>query len=1197
MSVAGLDALTFPLRGIRLIEASAGTGKTYTIANLYLRLLLGLGRDRPLSVDSILVVTFTTAATEELRERVRQRIVLAYDAFLLGASEDAFIAGLIAAMPDAGAACALLDAARRQMDEASIYTIHGFCHRALSDNAFDSGSAFELELIIDETLLQQQAAEDFWRQRLATLDADTASLLPRNWKSPETLLREVTPYLGSQQLIIEPEVDWSADAVAALRAEVEALKAMWLEHDVSELLRTFPFKGTAKPGGHSRILAMQQFCESRRLEFFLSRDESFGLWSPEAIARATPKALPVLVHPAFERCGRLDQAFADLRKQLGIHLLTLAIADIAESMQHAKEELNQLSPDDLLRNLAAALDRPAGGADLAQRLALQYPVAMVDEFQDTDALQYRIFDAIYGSANATAWLMIGDPKQAIYKFRGADIFTYISARRRVAPEADGLFSLATNWRSSSAMVAVVNWLFQRAERLNPGRGAFLYPDDIPFHPVRESAEADSKPMLVDGEPPVPLTLLYCRSEGNKGQLSSRRARQLLAEKTADQIVGLLNGATDGRLTIAGQALAPGNIAVLVRERSEAGLVKAALARRGVNSVFLSRESVFDAPVAVDLYHVLQAVMHPGDERKLRSALATDLLDVSLARIAALDADIHAQQILQEEFAGYRQQLQRYGVLSMLRQLMAQRDLPARMLARPGGQRNLTDLRHLGELLQQASESGGGLQALLRWFLRHLQDNRRADNDSQRVRLESDDKLVQIVTIHASKGLEYDVVFVPLASFARQNAECIFHRQGDTAAGEEFVTVADLATSRQSQDLTEHERLAEDMRLLYVALTRARHQCYLGLANIAGNKPVLPFADTAVAHLLGHPDVSSDESQLLECLQGLAADGGEKMLALDIFSDDDLDPATPVRWPPVPPVALALAEPPRLAWDNWSLTSYSALARGQGSGAASYRGAADEQEESAARADAGDEPTAATFPRGARYGTLLHNILEAIDFAGDKQSLLAASQHQLEAFGMDSDRWAPVLANWLRQVLDSALPPFDSLSLAQLPAAARISEMEFNFHMAASVSAADLDRTLRGYGYLNHTSVLEFSAVQGIMRGFIDLVFEHDGRFYLLDYKSNYLGPNPGSYHRDAMKQAISEHRYDLQYLIYSLALHRYLRGRIRDYCYDSHFGGVYYLFLRGMTGGPESGAGVFYERPDRIAIAALDKLFDAGDAG
>lgn len=1187
MSVQILDALSFPLTGMRLIEASAGTGKTYTIANLYLRLLLGLGQQRPLAVDSILVVTFTTAATEELRERVRQRIVVAHDDFLAGASADGFIAGLIAAQPDAAAACALLDAAQRQMDEAAIYTIHGFCHRALADNAFESGLGFELEMVIDETLLRQQAVEDFWRQHVATLDADAASLMPSGWNSPEALSKDIAPFLGSQKLHFEPPLDWNSADVAALRSDVTRVKKLWLEGGVADVLQMAGFKKRAKPGDPLRIQAMQQFCQSPALEFRTARGESWELWHPGTVAASMPKGKPAPQHGAFDLCEQLSADFSRLQQNLRLYLLRSGIECVGEAMAASKLDTGQMSPDDLLTSLSRALARQGNGQRLAQLLAQRYPVVMVDEFQDTDSVQYHIFASIYARRSDCGWIMIGDPKQAIYKFRGADVFTYINARRRVAQQSDGLFTLNTNWRSSTQMVAAVNGLFEYAEQHNPVRGAFLYPDDIPFYPVQASLLADKQKMLLQGHAPAPLSFFYCRGEDAKGQLSSARARQLLAQKTATESVTLLNAATDGELTIAGQPLAPGNIAVLVRDRNEAAAVKQALAERGVNSVFLSRESVFDAPVAADLYHVLQAVMHPGDERKLRSALATPLLGASLQQIAALEDDAAALQALHDEFSDYSEQLSRHGVLSMLRQVIARRDLAAALLSSHDGQRSLTDLRHLGELLQQASENTSGLHDLLRWYLRHLQGLRRQDSDSARVRLESDSKLVQIVTIHASKGLEFDTVFVPLASVARTSAQCIFHRADDDGDG--FVTVADLAASEASIAATEQERLAEDMRLLYVALTRARYKCFVGLANIKKTRPVLPFGDSGIAHMLGLTGSDLDEDQLIAGLRAAAAKLGEELLELQVFSADDVLVREQVRWPEIAAPALQLTQMPRLSRDDWYLTSYTALARGKAT-AAILGGASDETEQFAQSDAASEERDAFTFPRGARYGTLIHNILEQVDLGCDVDDLAVVAQRQLETFGLDTTDWSAVLSDWLHQVLASPLPPNQALSLSQLAAGDQISEMEFNFSLDDTVSSVALDRLLRQQGYLEHSAALVFGDVSGIMRGFIDLVFEYQGRFYLLDYKSNFLGGEACSYDQAAMARAISGHRYDLQFLIYCTALHRYLAGRIADYSYERHFGGVYYLFLRGIAAGPGD-EGVFFHRPREATIALLDDFF------
>jgi exodeoxyribonuclease V beta subunit len=785
--------------------------------------------------------------------------------------------------------------------------------------------------------------------------------------------------------------------------------------------------------------------------------------------------------------------------------------------------------------------------------------------------------------------MIGDPKQAIYKFRGADVFTYINARRRVTQRSDGLFTLATNWRSSRAMVAAINQLFARAEQRMPRQGAFLYPRDIPFIPVAPAPDADQKALLVQGRAPAPLTFWYCRGDDKNGQLSSGQARQTLALQCAEEIVALLNASCDDQASVAGEALTPGNIAVLVRDRQEASAVKAALAQRGVNSVFLSRESVFDAPIAIELYHILQAVMQPADERKVRTALATPLLGASLQDIARLDTDLNAMQQVLDEFAHYHMHWQRFGVLSMLRQLMARREIPARLLAHAEGQRQLTDLRHLGELLQQASMARAGMHDLLRWYVRNCSTDSREPSETQRVRLESDSQLVQIVTIHSSKGLEFDIVFLPLASVAKHSAQCIYHRQ---EAGS-FVAVADLAATPEAMALADHERLAEDLRVLYVALTRARYKCYVGLANIKASGPVLPFRDSAMAHLLDLR-VAQDETQLLAGLQSTVTALGTDALELRLLPRDISFACTAVRWPTGSDTVLAPAELPDLARDDWYLTSYTALARGSMT-AVALAGAVDEQD----RVVSEDQAAAAqgsifSFPRGPRYGTLLHNILEKIPFDCDAAILLPVVRSELQRFGVAVDEWTEVLAHWLLRVLAEPLPPLAGLCLQSLPAAARISEMEFTFSLANTVEAVELDALLRQHGYLGNSPPLSFADVTGVMRGFIDLVFEYGGRYFLLDYKSNFLGPEPGSYAAAALAPTMSAHRYDLQYLIYCVALHRYLGGRLPGYAVERHFGGVFYLFLRGMGTGGGPGNGVFFATPPRALIESLDSCFGHG---
>ena len=822
MTTQPLDPMTLPLSGIRLIEASAGTGKTYTIANLYLRLLLGHGRAQPLNVDQILVVTFTIAATEELRDRIRRRMLTARDGMMAGAADDPFIDRLIRTMGQPQVAIQLLDRALRHIDQATILTIHGFCRRVLEENAIESGLPFGLNVVTDETAMLNKAVEDFWRQSVATLQGDLLHLLP-NWSQPQDLLKAITPYLHAHDVCLEPEPAFDWDDALSLRAAVDELKQLWLRDNIADLLRQAPFKGRARPGSEPRIQAMQAFCHGPALEFQHDNKESWELWGTAAIKSALPKAAQCLHHPIFNLFDEMSERFDRLKPNFRLMLMRQAIANIRQSMQAHKRQAAVLSSDDLLTRLRTALRDPEAGERLAHRVASHFPVAMVDEFQDTDGVQYDIFRSLYGNRSHSAWFIIGDPKQAIYKFRGADVYTYINARRQVAASQGVIYTLDTNWRSSSTLLSAINQLFARAETMHAESGAFLYRDDIPFSPVKPSAAVDDRPLLIAGKVPVPLTLWHWRGDTKAGTVSSSAARQKFSDIAAEAVVRLLSQATNDKVTIGGEPLEPGNIAILVRDSQQALAVQAALSARGVNSVFRSRERVFTSPIAVDLYHLLQAAMHPADERKLRTVLATPMLNGSAQDLAELDDDLAAMQMLLDEFADYHEIWLRFGVLAMLRESMARRDIAASLLARPEGQRWLTDLRQLGELLQQASHDMSGMQRLIRWYRRCLSGDMLDDGESQRIRLESDHNLVQIVTIHASKGLEFDVVLVPLASVARQDHTAIYHRPQDGA----FVAVADLSNSPTALEQADVERLAEDLRLLYVALTRARYLCYAG----------------------------------------------------------------------------------------------------------------------------------------------------------------------------------------------------------------------------------------------------------------------------------------------------------------------------------------------------------------------------------
>ena len=1187
MAAQTLNTLHFPLHGERLIEASAGTGKTFTIAGLYLRLLLGHGapgadgtptaHQRPLGVTEILVVTFTEAATAELRGRIRARIHEARLQFarrLLAEQQgtaaplctDPVIGPLLAEIADASEATRRLLDAERQMDEAAIFTIHGFCQRMLRQNAFESGALFASELLTDDSALVLQAVHDYWRQAFYGQSLGLASEIRSYWAGPGALLGSLRSWVGRSEVQLQPPTPAQPlqDLFNAARVRIEAVQQAWL----------------------AQVDAIRQQTENQVKLFTPEKCdkwmESISHWAQHGQGLALPDDLERYAASRLAANIKKGGSIPDLPLFAQIEALTAepptlkpaviqqALHAVRARMRQARLQDNLLTFDDLLADLDRALAGP-GGEVLAARIRQQFRVAMIDEFQDTDAQQYRIFTRIYGQQPETALLMIGDPKQAIYAFRGADIFTYMQARQRVSDH----YTLARNFRSTCELVRVTNYLFEQAKR------PFIYDEDIPFAPVAAQGKKDD--LYINGAPATAMTVWL---HPERPVITKGVYEDAMAAATATQIHDLLCAGQQGTVTIGDQPLQPSDIAILVRTGKEAGKVRDELARLGIASVYLSnRDSVFSQPEAHDLLLLLQACLSPGDERALRAALATALFDLDANQLDKLVDDEQMWEQTVDDFRHYQRLWQRQGVQAMLLQVIHQRELAASLLGSPNGERRLTNVLHLGELLQQASAELDGEYALVRWLSAAMAAPGEQSGD-QILRLESERKLVQVVTIHKSKGLQYPLVFLPFICAYRAASEALYHQQGQT--------VLNLQADEAAKALAEQERLAEDLRLLYVALTRGVYATWLGLGPLksGGKGETTELHRSAIGYLLQQGE-EGDAARLAQALAAWQAIGNVAVedpparLAASAYQVQ----ATRQGAAQVRQFQARLER-------NWWISSYSALSA-QGDhharGVLAMPGFDAEAGRSSATGDSAEqvEMNMFTFPRGAVPGTLLHSLFETMDFtavhAGEPAALAAldeAVSRQLAAHGYDAG-WLPVLVAQVRAVLATELSA--GLCLGQIPAAQRQAELEFLLPMA-DLDAAALSRVLARHDPLSaRAPALTFQTVRGMLKGFIDLVFCWQGRWYVLDYKSNHLGNAASAYHPDALAQAMIQHRYDLQYQLYVLALHRLLRQRLPDYDPARHLGGVFYLFLRGMPEG-----GVFHATPSVALVQDLDRLFEGG---
>ncbi|HET7267357.1 MAG TPA: exodeoxyribonuclease V subunit beta [Oleiagrimonas sp.] len=1174
--IAGNDlALTLPLDGRQLIEASAGTGKTYTIAGLYARLIV----ERRVPVRQLLVMTFTRAATEELRQRLRDRLALCArlandgsfdaDASAIEAmnGEEVWALTLLRRARDAGEETpeALADRLRlalASMDEAAIFTIHGFCQRVLDAHValLDDAIAGAELVASDRDLLEDFAAET-WLRVAGSDDVDELAALQQLAGSPESLATLLGDLIGFEGEI-EPaagELSAAADTDAATQALLKA----WREQGAAAMdvfdewfaaghLNASKFK----KGADGQLRQLAAVLASGRLP----EVAALKRYTQAYIAGAVKKNKPDFPQqPAFAAIDDWLSAHeaVEARRQAWLPiLLHRIVAEARTWLTRRKRDLARVSYDDLITRLATSV---AGQGrrhhTLVKALREQYPYALVDEFQDTDARQFGILETLYGGFGTL--YMIGDPKQAIYGFRGGDVHAYL----RAAKGAGGKHSLPHNFRSSPAMLRAVEAVFTASEQPFVEEG-------IDFKHVESGGGVADDALQMDGQTVTPLTFWMPPAEVTKAD----DVRDVMATACARTIARLLR---DARLD--GQPLEPGRVAVLTGTNAEAARMQDALHACGVPAVCQRKESVFTSGEARELLRILDALLVPQSMSRARGALATELLGRHLSDLAHMAADEDAWSAALGELADLHACWFARGIAATLERL-AERHAP-RLLALPDGDRRLSNLLQLGELLAADGRKLAGQRALRDALAAHIRDAD-SQNDAEQLRLESDAQCVQIVTLHRSKGLEYDVVLMPFTGLNKlkspSKGTCPrFHRDEESVRR----LILSGSNNREADDAVAcqaHcvETMAEDARTVYVGLTRAKYACW-----IAGGGSTL-------THLLGN---NGDPSALVDAHQ-------------DIMATVAPEAVKPVHLTPLEQVEPGHARRfTRHLSRDWWTHSFSQWASGARDAADAGGGAHDETiaDDDVSSVDVDPGVEVPTWPRGPRYGNAVHTVLEKTDFAlwrgcvdeAPKQAtgLLARELRATGLGGEELTRAEPPTAKLLAAALNA--PVVDKLCLADLDPADRCPEMAFHFGIAGADPEAVL-ASLHKHGYQTHHADYGHlgERLRGLMTGIIDLVFRHREQWWVVDYKTNNLGAHAGDYAEDKLPAAIAAHDYDLQYIIYTVALHRWLRQTLGDaYDYERDMGGVRYLFVRGMT----AGGGVFADRPPRELIEALDTLLAA----
>lgn len=1179
------DLFSAPMNGINLVEASAGTGKTFALTGLYIRLL---AEKEDLDPSQILAVTFTKAATQELRDRISRRLRETVNALENPEPyrDDPFLGQAIAQWGGNPAIREKLVRALGEIDQAAVYTIHGFCQHAMQQFIFESNSPFNAEYTGDDDRFFTEAVDNIWRRELQRLEGAGDLYKPLHGfvvekiGSPDALKNTLFAIKGKPyaKFAFGYRKDLLEEKLREFAGLLEKLIQTWDRNAIFDLLTDGSLNKRSYNVEKVRIKVdeLDNLIRENNIPLDLSVSfDFFEKFTTATLASATNKNQTTPHHPFFEASDRFASfEHLEIAEVWCIEMANLFRKEFAD----LKEAANIRSFDDILESMQQSLTSP----EMLEKVRQAWLVALVDEFQDTDPIQLDVFKRIYMDWQADKCLyLIGDPKQSIYRFRGADINSYMEAAKMRGVNKLGL---GKNYRSSLGMVEAVNRLFGHVPENE------VWPGGVKFDPAE--AHRGNEGFSIDGdEHPQPLQFLV---NASPDPVNKDTGQQRTNMGIADEISRLLGKGRLGECTIneggSPRGLRAGDIAILVSAHAEADKIRKVLLRRGIKSVHKSGRSVFNTGEAAFMVDFIRVVGQPGDLAGLRYFLFSEYIGYTTNDLEELETDNTILAGLLETIQSIKDTFENSGFLAMANRFLRvfparvngkECTVPERVLRHEDGERMYSNILQISELINELEQrSQPGLEEIQKWIMQKIEQSE--NNDEAEIRLESDDDLVQIVTMHGCKGLEYPVVFCPSLWHRGvkkdKKAPHLFYDDGEYQV--DFCGIGE----RSLQKVWE-EDLAEAIRLMYVAVTRARYRCYISYQTynvMAQNAGPLHFAmfgkEPTLQHLEGDGR-SGSPGLLRENIEAFcAANPAHAALRSDV-GIEEWEKADFIEAKPPVGDARKLSRK-GLERPDWFITSYSGLKSGMGTDSIIHP---DKKPiEIFERLVDKEFSSIHGFPGGASAGVFMHRIFEDLDFENYRAEADEVIKSAMVRDGFD-EMWHPVIKKMLSTVMEKKLP-YSNIRLSDLTEGRHQKELEFYFPSEKTDGAAAF-RIIRG------EQAGPTVSTHGFMNGFIDLLFEHEGKFYILDFKSDMLGASTMDYQPGLLADAMETRGYDLQYHLYTVALQRMLKAKLGGaYDYDDHIGGSYYLFLRGMEVG-EGLNGIYFHKPEKDVIDELDRFF------
>ncbi|WP_343155080.1 exodeoxyribonuclease V subunit beta [Buchnera aphidicola (Kurisakia onigurumii)] len=1151
-----------------LIEASAGTGKTYNIVLIYIRLILGIHPKKnymePYSVKNILLITYTNKALEEIKKRIIDIIEKLKKSCINKKNRIKEINIIFKKISNFDKSIKLLEKAELEMHEASIYTIHKFCFQVINSNNFLWNNIYQSTILNEETKIYYQSLLYFWKNIYSSLPSEIISIIYEYWKNPDKLLIEIKKwikiyfkYIKKKSISKKHILDFHKKNIL----KINNFKKFWIQkkeiiffllNKIKKINTKFPIKKYSM-----YIQKICIWCKTDTKNYFFPKEINF-------IQNIFLKKKTEI----FKKKNNLkifNKINIFLKKNISLKEIFLfyAMVKIQKNIEKEKNTFSKLEFDDLIDILYEGIVIKKNIL-LINFIREKYPIALIDECQDINFQQYKFFQKIYEKKN-TALILIGDPKQSIFSFTGANVFSYIKYKQKINKK----YFLETNWRSSKKIIENINNIF------NYNNNPFIFPE-IKYKNIKYSKKNKKYSFQINKILQPAFNIYYFDL---KNQINLADYYKWSSKKCSQGILKLVNSIENKTSTIyiknKKKNLSFQDIAILVRNYNEAKIIKQYLKKEKISSYYSSnKNNIFSTSECLEILWFLQAILYKKEKYIIR-AFNTILLGCEKNNIYNFYENKKNKIYIMEKIEKFLILWKNKGIYNLIKKVTVSNIITKKKLY---DEQIIINYLHIGEILQKKYNNKYNKFFIINWIKKQINYSYLCENKNFHIRTIQSKKSIQIITIHKSKGLEYPIVWIPfIINFQKNNTKIHFSRKN-------FNPIFNLYNTKNKTKWIKEESLSEEIRIIYVALTRSILQCNFTVAPIKKKYDSSKNTDihkTGLGYILQNKKkINSKKLKILFKLK--FKNKLNNNILYESKEEKNKENKLITYTKKNKNIKIYKKNKLKNKFFTKKIISYSQLTYNSFNNNYIIKNN-EKQKNKLVKTENTIESY--IFEKGKNFGLFIHEILKIYNFSEcikQKKIFYIINKFNFPINNID------VLYKWINNIINTQLYP-TKIKLSKILLNNFQKEFEFYIPIKKILYAKNLNIFLQEKNKKN-ISKLYFDPISGILHGFIDLIIKIKNKYFIIEYKSDWLGEEYKNYNINNMQKSIFLNKYDLQCNIYILGLHRYLQQRIKTYNFKKNFGGFFYLFLRGLHPNYKK-TGIFFISSDSINIQKLNKLF------